>query len=192
MKILNDIYGKDIKVHKQLIKEIESLHLMTSIHKLKSIHEFYNKTARTVRALTTMKKLDSAQSLVYTLMDKLRPVREIIAQQGDNWEDWNLEELVENMKRYVERNPLQNEWDCNYRDESNSQRYQDYRKEKLMMQKRRTTCIYCEGGDHSTNKCTRVLDVASRRDIVRKKDVCFNCASAGHQVSHCKSRPCFI
>ena len=40
-KILNDIYGKDIKVHKQLIKEIESLHPITSIHKLKSIHEFY-------------------------------------------------------------------------------------------------------------------------------------------------------
>ena len=52
-------------------------------------------------------------------MDKLGPMREIIEQQHDDWEDWNLEELVENMKSYVERNPLQNEWDCNYRDESN-------------------------------------------------------------------------
>ena len=105
-KILNDIYGKDIKVHKQLIKEIESLHPVTSIHKLKSIHEFYNKLARTVRTLTTMKKLNSVQCLVHTLMDKLKPAREIIAQQDDDWEDWNLEELVENMKRYVGRNPL--------------------------------------------------------------------------------------
>ena len=86
-KILNNICGKDIKVHKQLIKEIESLHPITSIHKLKSIHEFYNKLPKTVRTLTTMKKLDSAQCLVYTLMDKLGPVREIIAQQDDNWED---------------------------------------------------------------------------------------------------------
>ena len=113
-KILNDIYGKDIKVHRQVIKEIESLHHITSIHKLKSIHEFYNKLARTVQTLTTMKRLDSAQCLVYTFMDKLGPVREIIAQQDDNWEDWNLEELVENMKIYIERNPLQNGWDCNY------------------------------------------------------------------------------
>ena len=73
-KILNDIYGKDIKVHKQLIKEIESLQPITSIHKLKSIHQFYNKLTRTMRTLTTMKKLDSAQCLVYTLMDKLGPV----------------------------------------------------------------------------------------------------------------------
>ena len=190
-KILNDIYGKDVKVHKQLINEIESLQPITNIHKLKSIHEFYNKLARTVRTLTTTKKLDSAQCLVYTLMDKLGPVREIIAQEGDNWEDRNLEELVEIMKRYVERNPLQNEWDCNYRDESNRQRHQNYRKEKLLMQQRRTMCIYCESGDHLTNKCTRVLDVASRRDILRKKGVCFNCTSAGHRVSHCKSRSCF-
>ena len=94
-KILNDIYGKDIKVHKQLTKEVENLHPITSIHKLISIPEFYNKLARTVRTLTTMIKLDSTQCFVYTLMEKLGPVAEIIAQQGDNWEDWNLEELEE-------------------------------------------------------------------------------------------------
>ena len=71
-------------------------------------------------------------------MDKLEPVREIIVQQDDNWEDYNLEKLVETMKRYVERNPLQNEWDCNYRDDCKRQRHQDYRKEKLLMQQSRT------------------------------------------------------
>ena len=45
-----------MKVHKQFIKKIKSLHPITSILKLKSIHEFYNKLARTVRNLTTMKK----------------------------------------------------------------------------------------------------------------------------------------
>ena len=39
-KILSDIYGKDIKFHKQLIKEIEILDPITRILKLKSIHEF--------------------------------------------------------------------------------------------------------------------------------------------------------
>ena len=105
-KMLNDIYGKDIKVHKQLTKEIESLHPITNIHKFQSIGEFYNKLARTVRTLTTMKRLDSAQCFLQTLMDKLGPVREITAQQEDNWEDLNLEELVENMKKCVDGNPL--------------------------------------------------------------------------------------
>ena len=75
-KILNDIYGKDIK----------------------SVLHFYNKLAGTVQTLNTTKKLDSAQCLVYTLMNKLGPMREIIAQQNDDLEDWDLEELMEDMR----------------------------------------------------------------------------------------------
>ena len=48
-KILNDIYGKDIK----------------------GVLDFYSKLARIVQNLNTKKKLDSAQCLVYTLMNKL-------------------------------------------------------------------------------------------------------------------------
>ena len=47
--ILVETYGKDIKVHKALIKELEELPAITSIHKLLSVHEFYNKLARIVR-----------------------------------------------------------------------------------------------------------------------------------------------
>ena len=48
--------------------------------------------------MNTKKKLDSAQCLVYTLMNKLGPMREIIAQQNDDLEDWDLEELMEDMR----------------------------------------------------------------------------------------------
>ena len=75
-KILNDIYGKDIK----------------------GVLDFYSKLARIVQNLNTKQKLDSAQCLVYTLMNKLGPMREIIAQQNDDLEDWDLEELMEDMR----------------------------------------------------------------------------------------------
>ena len=58
-----------------------------------------------------MKKLASAQSMVYTLMDKLGPVREILVQKDDDWEEWGLEQLVENLRRYVERNHLRDSED---------------------------------------------------------------------------------
>lgn len=82
-RILEQTYGKDIKVHKALIKELEELPAISSIHKLKSIHDFYSKLSRIVRTLVTMKKLTTAQSMVYTLMDKLGPVREILVQKDD-------------------------------------------------------------------------------------------------------------
>ena len=54
-----------------------------------------------------MKRLHSVQSMVYTLMDKLGPVQRILAQHDNNWEEWKLEDLVENLWKYVERCPLE-------------------------------------------------------------------------------------
>ena len=53
-----------------------------------------------------MGKLSAAQSHVYTLLDKLGPVPEIITQKDDEWEQWRLKGLVDNLKRFVERNTL--------------------------------------------------------------------------------------
>ena len=47
-KILKMTFGKDIKVHKALIRDSESLTNITSSHKIKEIHEFYTKLSKTV------------------------------------------------------------------------------------------------------------------------------------------------
>ena len=41
-KILETIYGKDIKVHKALIKDFESLPNITSANRVKEIHDFHS------------------------------------------------------------------------------------------------------------------------------------------------------
>ena len=46
--ILKMTFGKDIKVHKALIRDSESLTNITSSHKIKEIHEFYTKLSKTV------------------------------------------------------------------------------------------------------------------------------------------------
>ena len=96
--ILIENYGKDTNVHKALIKDLESLHTITSIHQLNLIHDFYSKLSRIVRSLTTMGKLETAQIAVYTLMDKLSPVREVLVQKDDERESWELTELVEHLQ----------------------------------------------------------------------------------------------
>ena len=39
-------------------------------------------------------------------MNKLCPVREALVQKDDKWEEWGLEELTENLRLHVKRNPL--------------------------------------------------------------------------------------
>ena len=63
-KILELTYGKGIKVLKALIKDLETPPHISCITKTKEIHEFYKHLSRTVRNLSTMKKLQNAQSYV--------------------------------------------------------------------------------------------------------------------------------
>ena len=60
-KILELTFGKDINVHKALIKDLEALPNITSVHKIKEIHEFHTQLSKTVRTLATMNKLEGVQ-----------------------------------------------------------------------------------------------------------------------------------
>ena len=73
-----DTYGKPFKVQKALIKDLEQLKSIRQQYQLKEVHEFYNQSLRIIRSLNTMDKLSAAQSHVYTLLDNLGPVLEII------------------------------------------------------------------------------------------------------------------
>ena len=86
--ILELTYGRNITVLKTLIKDLETLLNIASLTKVKEIHEFYNQLSRTVRAISTIKKLQSAENYVYSIMDRLGPVREVLVQKYDDWEEW--------------------------------------------------------------------------------------------------------
>ena len=83
-RILELTYGKNITVVNALIKDLETLLNITSLIKVKEFNEFYNQLSRTVRAINTMKKLQSAQRYVYSIMDKLGPVKEALVQKDYN------------------------------------------------------------------------------------------------------------
>ena len=84
-RILELTYGKNITVVKALIKDLETLLNITSLTKVKEIHKSYYQLFRTVRAINTMKKLQSAENYVYSIMDRLEPVREVLVQKDDDW-----------------------------------------------------------------------------------------------------------
>lgn len=198
-RIPQQTYGKDIKVHKALIKELEDLTPITSIHKLQGIHDFHNQLSRVVRTLVTMKRLTTAQSMVYSLMDKLGPVRDVLVQKDDNWEEWGSEELVENLRKYMERNPLRESDDSRRKDDNpKSHPWKKEREREKMLfgnnRKSRPThksaCVYCNSSEHFSHNCTKVLDITSRRAIITKKGLCFNCTGAGHSASQCWSGGC--
>ena len=188
-RILESTYGKDIKVQRALIKELENLPTITGTRRTANIHEFYNKLSRVVRTLSTMENLASCQGMVYTIMDKLGPVREILAQSDDRWEEWKLEELTDNLRKYVKRNPLDEE-DTKYERRDRA----DNRRERALLgnsqEKGNIKCVYCGKENHKSLNCTKVLRVADRREILKNSKLCYNCTGKGHTASKCRSRNC--
>ena len=139
---------------------------MFNIHKIAIIHDFYNRLSRVVRTLNTLEKLASAQSMVYTLMDKLGPVREILVQKDidDDWEEWGLEQLVDSLRRYVKRNLLRDNEDNKRRTENFKERpwiKEKKRPEKLLFRNnggkpgRKPNRVYCNSQEHKSLNCTR-------------------------------------
>ena len=49
-------------------------------------------------------------------------------------------------------------------------------------------CAYYNSHQHRSSERTKIQDVASRREFLKRSKLCFNCAKSGHAVSQCKSR----
>ena len=194
-------------MRKALIQDLENLHKITSTNKLSEVHEFYNKFSRIVRTLKTMKKLEFVESHVYSLLDKLGPVREVLTQNQDNWEEWKLEDLAENLRKYVERNPMQlTETNGNRRyGPSGNDHYKrreiqsdPYKKREIQASygasnsssSNQNKCVYCGLSNHKSTNCMKILDIARRKDILKTNKLCFNCTKQGHMSSKCNSRGC--
>ena len=141
-----------------------------------------------------MKKLEGAQSYVYSIMDKLGLIREAMAQKDDDWQKWGLEELDENLSQYTDRNPLplvefslpppsptvpgnrdnhQKKPDKNFMAGGNIQQQQGP-----------PPCVYCGLNSHRSSDCTKVLDIASRREYLTRNKLCYSCARSGHLASN--------
>ena len=96
---------------------------------------------------------------MYTLMDKLGVVREILAQKDDDWEEWGLEHFVENLRRYVERNPLRESEDKKRRTEDFKHRSwikEKEKPEKLLFgnnggkPRSKPNFVYCNSQEHNS------------------------------------------
>ena len=98
--------------------------------------------------------------MVYSLTDKPGPVRDVLVKKDDNWEEWGLEELMENLQKYVERNPLRERDDSSKKDDIPRSHpwKRDSEREKMLRYNRQSrpnhkpTCVYCNSSEISDFK----------------------------------------
>ena len=106
----------------------------------------------------------------------------------DGWEEWKLEDLVDNMRRYVDRNPLTAEL------KRTKDKRDDHKKDEKLYNTRevKKKCLFCEKETHLSSNCDEVTHLTERKAIFIAKKLCFNCGGE-HRASQCRSqRGCSI
>ena len=83
-----------------LVEEILNLLAVKGSNYLK-IQEFYESVSRNYDALLTMGGCDMLRGFVTSTLYKLLQVRPDIVQTDENWEEWDMEALINNLQQWL-------------------------------------------------------------------------------------------
>ena len=99
-------------------------------------------------------------------------------------ENWDLAKLSVALRLWTRRNPI---IETNEKYENKSLKH-DKPRRLLFSKGPERACVYCDGGDHKTGSCSKITDINSRKEILAKKKLCFNCAAGNHRAANCPSK----
>ena len=82
------------------VEEIVTLPVIKGSNYLK-IQEFYESVSRNYDALLTMGEADMLRGLVMSTLNKIPRVRPAIVPTDENWEEWDMEGLINNLLQWL-------------------------------------------------------------------------------------------
>ena len=99
---LKSEYGQSKLVVNAHVEEIVNLPVIKGSNYLK-IQEFYESVSRNYDALLTMGEADMLRGFVMSTLNKIPQVRPDIVRTDENWEDWDIEALINNLRQWLKR-----------------------------------------------------------------------------------------
>ena len=184
--ILKSEYGRTSEIINAHIQEILNLPVITGTSPTK-VHEFYRILAHNVRSLQTLGKVERVNGNTRNVLEKLKGIKADLVRGQDNWQDWDLPQLVIALKRWRDINTTDNPpSDQNKppprRPGSRSNLYHTKDGER-----KKRDCVYCNETTHSSKDCTKVATTTERKKYLTDRKLCFNCTGVKHRAAECKS-----
>ena len=99
---LKSEYGQNKLVVNALVEEIANLPVIKGSNYLK-IQEFYESVSSNYDALLTMGEADMLRGFVMSTLNKIPQVRPDIVRTDENWEEWDMEALINNLRQWLKR-----------------------------------------------------------------------------------------
>ena len=93
-----------------------------------------------------------------------------LVRTDDSWRELNFLQLVEELRKWTERNPI--------RTKSNEKLLRDKSYQTQQKDERGRECVYCEKPDHRSVDCKTVTTLDERKRLLSNKRLCFNFSCA--------------
>ena len=159
-----------------------------------TIHNFYRTLNTSVNSLKTMGKIASAEILVREVLEKLGPVKPELIKNDSDWQLWNFEKLLDELRDFTIRFPEKVSVSAKAAKEEQSEEEESSSGEKNFQfptkSNKKLKCVYCKSEQYVSRGCNKVKSVKERKSFLRKNQLCFNCAGKSHAVKDCRSRGC--
>ena len=154
--------------------------------------EFYESLCKNYDALQTLGEEAMLKGLVVSTLNKLPQVKPDLVRIDDDWEDWNMKQLLSALQGWLKRNKTEEVPTKEHENPRKKERnwYTQKGGEFTNGKGKGPVCIYCEG-QHWGDQCTSYDSVTKRRQFFVEKRLCFNCGRPGHRESKCRSRGCY-
>lgn len=70
------------------------------------VRDFYERLSKNFDALQTLGEEDMLWGFVMTTLKKLPQVKPDLVRDDDNWEEWDMNELIENLRKWLKETRL--------------------------------------------------------------------------------------
>ena len=196
--ILKQKFGQESEIISAHVSKIMSLKEVPSNNPVQ-IQQFYEKLVCHVQALETMDKLSSVNGYTRTILDRLSGIRADLVRDDEKWKEWTFPELVEALRKWTDRNPIdpnakQPPRDLGRNPPGKGGRTKDHMLSTGQMERPpfdKKKCVFCNG-DHKSQECTAVPTPVDRKKFLARNKLCFNCTGKQHQAAQCPSKgSCF-
>ena len=178
--ILTRKYGQTSEVVNAYVENIMSLPTIGGTQPAR-IHDFYEKLLFNVQSLETMGKLREVNGYVRMTIDKLPGIRGDLVRTDESWREWNFPKLVDELRKWTERNPIQSKQsDKPWRDKN----FQAYSREMAEI----GDAFIAKNKITKSVDCKTVATVNDRKRMLSNKRLCFNCTGYKQRAEDCKSR----
>ena len=135
-KCLKQEYGQTKVVINANLDEIINLPTIRGTNRDK-IQEFYDKLSNNFDGLQTLGEGDKLQGFVMNTLNELPHVKPDLVRVDDSWEEWKMENLIENLQGWLKRN--------NYEDSSKHTGEHKRKERNWFGGEGKQKCIFCKG-----------------------------------------------